>query len=44
MKEEKEILEEIYNVCNEIFQKYDECFYSPEEVKELKKDDKNKFL
>lgn len=44
MNEEKGILEEIYNVCNEIFKKYDECFYTTEEVKELKKDEKNKFI
>lgn len=44
MEKEKEILEEIYNVCNEIFKKYDECFYTKEEVKELKKDERNKFI
>ena len=44
MNSEKEILEEIYNVCNEIFKKYDECFYTTEEINNLKEDKSNVFL
>lgn len=40
----KENLMNLYDVCNEIFKKYDDCFYTKEEVNELKKDEKNKFL
>lgn len=35
-------LEQLYDVCNELFD--DDCFYSKDEVKELKKDKENKFL
>lgn len=39
----KEDLKRLYDVCNKIFKKK-ECFYTREEVKELKKDEKNIFL
>lgn len=39
----KSELERVYNICNKLF-KEDECFYSSEEVKELKKDSTNIFL
>lgn len=39
----KEDLKRLYDVCNKIFKKK-ECFYTKEEVKELKKDEKNKFI
>ena len=39
----KEDLRMLYDVCNKIFTKK-ECFYTREEVKELKKDEKNIFL
>ena len=41
---EIEILEEIYNVCNEIFKEYDDCFYTKEETKKMKEDKNNKLL
>lgn len=34
----------IYELCNRLFQEKDECFYTKEEVKELKKDKNNIFL
>lgn len=34
----------IYELCNRLFQEKDECFYTKDEVKELKKDKKNIFL
>lgn len=40
----RESLMNLYDVCNEIFEKYEDCFYTKEEVKDLKKDEKNKFL
>ena len=39
----KEDLKRLYDVCNKIFKKK-ECFYTKEEVKELKKDESNRFL
>lgn len=39
----KEDLKRLYDVCNKIFKKK-ECFYTKEEIKELKKDEKNKFI
>lgn len=39
----KEDLKRLYDVCNKIFKKK-ECFYTEEEVKELKKDKKNRFI
>lgn len=39
----KEDLKRLYDVCNKIFKKK-ECFYTKEEVKELKKNEKNKFI
>lgn len=39
----KEKLKRIYDVCNKVF-KNDNCFYSKEEVKELKKDKSNIFI
>jgi hypothetical protein len=43
-KEKRENLLKLYDVCNEIFKKYDECFYTKEQVKELKKDSENIFI
>lgn len=40
----KENLANLYDVCNEIFKKYEDCFYTKEEVKKLKEDKKNKFI
>ena len=40
----KENLTNLYDVCNEIFKKYEECFYTKEELEKLKKDKNNKFL
>ena len=40
---DKDILEEIYEVCNEIF-KDDELFYTKEELEKLKQDKENVFL
>lgn len=36
-------LENLYDVCNELFD-YDDCFYTQEEVLKLKKDSSNAFL
>lgn len=40
---DKIILEEIYEVCNEIF-KDDDLFYTKEELEKLKQDEGNIFL
>lgn len=40
---DKDVLEEIYEICNEIF-KDDELFYTKEELERLKQDEKNIFL
>lgn len=37
-------LEELYNVLNNLFADYSECFYTSDEVKKLKKDPTNTFL
>lgn len=37
-------LENLYDVCNEIFKDYSECFYASSEIKKLKKDPTNTFL
>lgn len=37
-------LENLYDVCNELFADYSECFYTSEEVFRLKKDKNNIFL
>lgn len=37
-------LEELYDVCNELFKMNRECFYTSEELKILKCDLSNKFL
>lgn len=37
-------LENLYDVCNEIFADYSDCFYTKTEVSKLKKDPSNKFL
>ena len=39
----KEKLKRIYDVCNRVF-KNDDCFYSKEQVIELKKDKSNIFI
>lgn len=39
-----EALENLYDCCNEIFSEYEECFYTSNEVLELKKDSSNVFL
>ena len=36
-------LENLYDVCNELFD-YDDCFYTSKEVRKLKKDKNNIFL
>lgn len=41
---EKDILEEIYNICNEIFKDDDSLFYTKEEIEDLKKDQDNIFI
>ena len=40
---DKDVLEEIYEVCNEIF-KDDSLFYTKEELNELKKNKENIFI
>ena len=40
---DKYVLEEIYEVCNELF-KDDDLFYTKEELERLKQDDTNVFL
>lgn len=40
----REDLKNIYDLCNKIFNTYDECFYTSDEVLELKKDENNIFL
>lgn len=40
---DKDILEEIYEVCNEIF-KDDDLFYTKEELEKLRQDKENIFL
>lgn len=37
-------LEELYDVCNELFKTHQECFYTSEELERLKSDLSNKFL
>lgn len=37
-------LEALYDILNEIFADYSECFYTKDEVKKLKKDSTNIFL
>lgn len=39
-----EDLERLYDVCNELFQDMEECFYTSSEVKELKKNKENEFI
>ena len=41
---DKDVLEEIYNICNEIFKDDDSLFYTKEEIENLKKDHINIFL
>lgn len=41
---DRERLEKIYDVCNRLFKDKEECFYTSEEVKELKKNKENIFL
>ena len=41
---DEERLKKIYEVCNRLFKDKDDCFYTSEEVKELKKDKENMFL
>ena len=42
IKTSYEALENLYDVCNELFD--DDCFYTSKEVRKLKKDRSNKFL
>lgn len=42
-KPTKETLKRLYDVCNKIF-KEDHCFYTSEQVRQLKKDKVNIFL
>lgn len=42
-KPKKDDLVKLYDICNKIFNKK-ECFYTKEEVKELKEDKNNTFL
>lgn len=37
-------LEKLYDICNELFKEYPDCFYTNEELKRLKRDPSNKFL
>lgn len=37
-------LEELYDICNELFKMHKNCFYSSEELEKLKCDLSNKFL
>ena len=37
-------LENLYDVCNDLFNSYEDCFYSKENFAELKKDKNNKFI
>ena len=39
----KEDLKRLYDICNEIFKKK-ECFYTKEEVEELKANKENRFI
>lgn len=43
-EENKRRLKNLYDVCNEIFKDNPECFYTHEEVENLKKDASNIFL
>lgn len=43
-KENRENLENLYDICNELFSDYADCFYTKDEVQKLKKDKNNKFL
>lgn len=40
----RESLNNLYDVCNEIFKKYEECFYTKEELEKLKRDKSKIFL
>lgn len=40
----RENLINLYDVCNEIFEKYEDCFYTKDEVIKLKKNEENKFI
>ena len=42
IKTSYEALENLYDVCNELFD--DDCFYTSKEVRRLKKDRSNRFL
>lgn len=41
---DEERLLKIYDVCNRLFKDKEECFYTKEEVKKLKKDQNNIFI
>lgn len=41
---DEERLAKIYDVCNRLFKDKEECFYTKEQVKELKTDERNKFI
>ena len=40
----KKDLKKLYDICNQIFKKNEDCFYSKEEVKQLQKNKENVFL
>lgn len=40
----EERLKKIYDVCNKLFKDKDECFYTSQEVEQLKRDKTNKFI
>lgn len=37
-------LESLYEVCNDLFNEYEDCFYSKEDFAKLKKDKRNTFI
>jgi hypothetical protein len=43
-KASRENLENLYDICNELFSDYADCFYTSSEVKKLKKNKENEFL
>ena len=41
---DRERLEKIYDVCNRLFKDKEECFYTKDQVEELKKDENVEFI
>lgn len=43
-KESRENLENLYDICNELFSDYADCFYTKDEVQKLRRNTENEFL